>query len=90
MNSVEKRQRVYYSWVVFRHLTFNAARIAGIINTHGIGLTLIVGKYDKAITPANMQRLTNRVNDFRLEILESGHSGLINQSLPFFMEMEKE
>jgi pimeloyl-ACP methyl ester carboxylesterase len=84
MNTAEKRNRVYYSWVVFRHLTFNIAHIARLINTHQIKLSLIVGKYDKVITPHNMTRLTRRLTEYRLEILESGHNGLINQSLPFF------
>jgi pimeloyl-ACP methyl ester carboxylesterase len=84
MNTTEKRNRVYYSWVVFRHLTFNITHIAQIVNTHKIALSLIVGRYDKVITPRNMTRLTRRLKDYRLEILESGHTGLINQSLPFF------
>lgn len=84
MNTTEKRNRVYYSWVVFRHLTFSTKRVARLINEHQIKFSLIVGKYDKVITPQNMTRLTRRLNHYRLEILESGHNGLINQSLPFF------
>jgi pimeloyl-ACP methyl ester carboxylesterase len=86
MNSEEKRARVYYSWVVFRHLTFNLATIAALINDHEIKLTLIVGKYDKVISPGNMNHFLKKLKRYRLEILESGHSGLINQTLPFFMD----
>lgn len=84
MNSIEKRSRVYYSWVVFRHLKFNVSALADLINSKKVRVVIIVGKYDKVITPRNMQRLTKRLNNYKLEILESGHNGLINQSMPFF------
>lgn len=88
MNSEEKRARVYFSWVVFRHLNFDIDCIARIINEQDIQLTLIVGKFDKVITPQNMHLLTKKLKHYRLEILESGHNGLINQSLPFFINAE--
>jgi pimeloyl-ACP methyl ester carboxylesterase len=84
MNSEEKRSRVYYSWVVFRHLKFNIGHIASLINSRNIRLTIIVGRYDKVILPQNMTRLSKRITHCRLEVVNSGHSGLINQSLPFF------
>jgi pimeloyl-ACP methyl ester carboxylesterase len=83
MNSEAKRKRVYYSWVVFRHLTFDLKKIAGLINQHHIELTLVVGKYDKVIRAENMHRLLKHVHHYRLEILESGHTGLIHESLGF-------
>ena len=85
MNTEEKRRRVYYSWVVFRRLTFDIRTIARIINDNNIQLTMIVGKYDKVIRPENMQRLLKHVKDHRLEVLESGHTGLIHESLRFLM-----
>lgn len=85
MNSEQKRKRVYYSWVVFRHLNFNLNTLAHLINTHTIRVTIIAGKYDKVITPKNMKRLLRKIKNYRFEILESGHNGLINQSLSFFV-----
>ncbi|MEX2232563.1 MAG: alpha/beta hydrolase [Cyclobacteriaceae bacterium] len=86
MNSEAKRKRVYYSWVVFRYLTFDLKKIADVINQNNIGLTMVVGKYDKVIRAENMQRLLKHVRDYRLEILESGHTGLIQESLDLLME----
>ncbi len=86
MNTEEKRSRVYRSWTVFRHLNFDNDRIAGIVNKYNINFTLITGKYDKVITPQNMNRLLKKISHYRHEILESGHTGLINQSLPFFID----
>jgi Predicted hydrolases or acyltransferases (alpha/beta hydrolase superfamily) len=91
MNTEEKRERVYLSWVVFRHLNFNQKKIASIINEGNIQLTLLVGRYDKIITAANMNLLLQHVTDYRFEILEAGHNDLIEKSANYFrlMGMEK-
>jgi hypothetical protein len=86
MNTETKRKRVYYSWVVFRHLTFDLKKIAKLINENNIQLTMIVGKYDKVIRPENMHRLLKHVRHYKLEVLESGHTGLILESLYLLME----
>ena len=90
MNTEAKRKRVYYSWVVFRHLAFDLKKIAGLINENKIALIMIVGKYDKVIRAENMHRLLKHIHHYRLEILDSGHTGLISESLKFFMEDDPE
>lgn len=85
MNTTEKRERVYYSWVVFRHLKFNVDLLAEQIVSHNIEMTIVVGRHDKIITAGNMKRLLKKVMTARLEILETGHNGLIStwaESLP--------
>jgi pimeloyl-ACP methyl ester carboxylesterase len=86
MNSEAKRKRVYYSWVVFRHLTFDLKKMADLINKNQIQLTIIAGKYDKVIRPENMHRLLKHVPHHRFEIIDSGHTGLITDSLRFLLE----
>jgi pimeloyl-ACP methyl ester carboxylesterase len=81
MGTAEKRKRVYYSWVVFRHMTFNLRKLGSLINENEIALTVIAGEYDKVIRPSNMHRLLKHVRDYKLEILESGHTGLMHESL---------
>lgn len=81
MNTPEKRERVYYAWVVFRHLKFNMKTIASIINSNKINITLIVGKYDKIITVKNMDLLLNKLVDYKFEVLETGHNGVIQESV---------
>jgi len=81
MNTEEKRKRVYYSWVVFRHLKFDMASIAGIINNNKVRLVMIVGKFDKVITPQNMHALLRHVKSYTLEIPEIGHNGVIEASI---------
>lgn len=83
MNTPEKRERVYFSWVVFRRLKVDMKTIAGLINRYSIPFTLIIGKYDKVIKGKNMNRLLRRLKSYRLEILESGHNGLIRESAKY-------
>lgn len=86
MNSPEKRERVYYSWVVFRHLVFDLKKIGRLFNENNIRLTMIVGKYDKVIPPGNMKGLLKHVKNYRYEIVESGHTGLIQTGLRFLLD----
>ncbi len=76
MNSQAKRKRVYDSWIVFRHLNFDMAVIAGLINKYQIPIKMILGKYDKIMTPEGMQTLLNKVTDHELILLENGHNRL--------------
>jgi pimeloyl-ACP methyl ester carboxylesterase len=84
MNSEEKRERVYFSWVVFRRLHFDLNKIADLINTYRIPLTIIVGQYDKVIKPKNMQPLLKKVHRYVFETPEVGHTGLIAESGVYF------
>jgi len=77
MDTRQKRHRVYYSWMVFKDFAFDIHHIATQINRHQIPLRMFLGKYDKIITAANMQRLLNKVPHHQLIMLESGHSRLI-------------
>lgn len=77
MNTEEKRKRVYYSWVVFRHLVFNMKSIAQLANEYSIEVIIVVGKYDKVIKPENMVRLTRHIPHHRLVVLDVGHNNLL-------------
>ncbi|MBK5278303.1 MAG: alpha/beta hydrolase [Bacteroidia bacterium] len=81
MDTPEKRKRVYHAWVVFRHLKFDMVSIAKIINVNKIKTTVIVGRYDKIITARSMDKLLSKLDDFTLEILETGHNGVIQESI---------
>lgn len=83
MDTPAKRERVFMSWVVFRHLRFSMPHIARLINDFGIKTTLIVGKHDKVITPAAMQHLLRHLSHCSFEVIDCGHTGLIYKSLPF-------
>jgi pimeloyl-ACP methyl ester carboxylesterase len=83
MDTEEKRRRVYYSWVYFRHLKFDIPTIAAILNQHRIPLLMLVGKYDKVIPAKNMEGLLQRVHQKQIEVLDAGHNDLVNASVEF-------
>jgi len=84
MNSEEKRNRVYLSWVVFRRLGVDLKKVAALINQYRIPLTVIVGQYDKVIQPKNMEPLLKKVDHYTFETPEVGHTGLIAESGGYF------
>ncbi len=74
-----KRQQVYLSWIVFRHLKFRMTKVADLINANNVNLTVIIGKHDKIITEMNMSHLLKKIPNHTLEILDTGHNGLISK-----------
>ena len=83
MDTEEKRKRVYYSWVYFRHLRFDIAEIAAILNHHQIPLLMIAGKYDKVIPAENMNHFLKRLDRKQMEIIEAGHNDLIRNAAKY-------
>ena len=83
MDTEEKRNRVYYSWVYFRHLRFDIAEIAAILNHHQIPLLMIAGKYDKVIPAENMNRFLKKLDRKQMEIIEAGHNDLIRNAAKY-------
>jgi pimeloyl-ACP methyl ester carboxylesterase len=81
MNSEKKRKRVYYSWIVFRHLSFKHAAITKLINDHKIKTTIVVGRYDKVIRPSDLDRFVKKIKDVHFEIIEAGHTGLLTREI---------
>ncbi len=81
MDTVKKRRRVYYSWVVFRELVFDMKKIGALIRSNGIRLTVITGKFDKIIRTEHMKRLTRHVPDAKIIIAESGHNQLVKKGM---------
>jgi hypothetical protein len=81
MDTIKKRRRVYYSWVVFRDLVFDMKEIGELIRENDIRLTIITGKYDKIIRTEHMTRLTKYVPSSRIIEAESGHNQLVKNGM---------
>lgn len=80
MSTEEKRRRVYFSWVYFRHLKFDLNKIAQILNDRQIDLWMIVGEFDKVIQPKHMESFVQNVNIKHFHILNVGHNDLIKKA----------
>lgn len=81
MDTKEKRDRVYHTWVVFRHFKFDLMELARIINQHKIPVSILVGRYDKVIRPESMERLTHLLDRHRLTLFDTGHNKLLGKEL---------
>ena len=90
MQSETERNRVYYSWVVFRHLKFNLNKLTSIINSHPVQILILVGQFDKIITAENMKGFLSKVPNSKLLILPAGHNGLIKESVKVLGKYEVE
>lgn len=77
MNTESKRKKVYYSWVVFRHLTFTNAGLAELVKKQGIRITMILGEFDNVIALKNMGGLLKLLPDPNVIIVKTGHAGLL-------------
>jgi len=74
LDSVDKRQKVFNTWRVFRHMRPDLSVVAHYINTKSIRLELFFGKYDQIIQPKLGNRLHKRVKRrSKLHLLETGH-----------------
>lgn len=81
MESETERSRVYYSWVVFRHLKFNLNKLASLINSNQVRCLILIGQFDKIITEENMKSFLSKTANSKLLILPAGHNGLIKESV---------
>jgi pimeloyl-ACP methyl ester carboxylesterase len=77
MNTVEKRRKVYFSWVVFRHLFCDVKEFTELVNYKKIPLTVVVGRKDQVITAKSMNGFLKQLSNARFEILDIGHAGLL-------------
>jgi pimeloyl-ACP methyl ester carboxylesterase len=85
MNTEEKRKRVYYSWVIFRHLVFDMKSIGNLINRFSIRVLILTGRFDKIIRTENMKGLTRHVKNHELEVLEAGHNNLLEMNITSYI-----
>ena len=84
MNSFEKREKVYYTWMFFRKLRFNKNKIIHLLIWHKIPLFIFLGKEDKIILEKHFKFLKqNKAVDFNLTILPAGHNDLIKETAKF-------
>lgn len=78
MDSQQKRNQVYQSWVNFRHLKSNSRGLIRLAN-HNIVVTLIAGTRDK-IVPASLVQKLQRKPQLHYHSLNANHNELIGMS----------
>nr|WP_262896879.1 alpha/beta hydrolase [Fulvivirga sediminis] len=79
MDSLEKRKKVYYSWIVFSHLKFKMKAISLLLIENHISVTFYLGSRDKVITHKTIQPLLRKITDYKIVSIKSGHNHLIHK-----------
>lgn len=83
VNTPQKQEQLYKSWVGFRALKFDNIKLAQIINNQKIDVRVFVGKYDKLLPAHNVYSLTKRLNNVELITLESTHGKLVEKTIEY-------
>ncbi len=77
--TAEQRERVYYTWVTFRNLKADIAKLSSVINEYHIPLTIYLGTKDRIITSSTIQPLVEKLEQKNVVLLEAGHSNLVGK-----------
>ena len=77
MDTTFKRSQVYYSWVNLRHFLPNLKMLANQINDRNTPVSFYLGEHDKVINKKEITPLTEIIENYKLKMLDSGHTKLI-------------
>lgn len=80
LNTPEKRQTIYRSWVAFRDLRFDIPALVKTANAHGVTIYLFAGIYDSLLKPKAVQPLAALLPQNQYIELKSGHTRLVEHS----------
>lgn len=79
MSTIKNRRKVYYSWVVFRKISFDLKALAKTINQHKIPIIIYIGTFDKIITASNLRNFLKLLDNYKLKALNTGHNSLLQK-----------
>jgi hypothetical protein len=80
MNTLQKRERVYYTWMFFRKLKSRKSRIIDLLSVHRIPVSVFLGKEDKIIREKHFSFLKDKRIDSSITVLDAGHNDLIKDT----------
>lgn len=83
MNTGEKRQRVYNSWVYFRYLALDPRDLRAIVNKQNIATTFVLGKSDNVIPTEEITAFAKTLNNCHLQVIETSHYDLIAKGVDY-------
>ena len=81
MNTLEKREKVFYTWMFFRKLHLRKNRIVKLLIDHKIPVSVFLGKEDKIILEKELRFLEaiDTINS-NITVLNAGHNDLIKET----------
>ncbi len=81
MKTKALRNKVFYSWMVYRSFSFSSTQIADIINQHNIATTIILGDSDKVINISKVKTLLQKLDHYDLKTIPANHYNLLRRAL---------
>lgn len=75
----EQRKMVYDTWTQFRRIRPDLNAVADLLNTHSVTVRFFTGAFDRIVPGRYILPLTNRLRQYKLTVLKTGHTHLIEQ-----------
>jgi len=90
MNSLEKREKVFYTWMFLRKLRLSKDRIINLLIKHKVQIFIFLGKEDKIILERHFRFIEdNKKIESNITILPAGHNDLIKETAKHLEESWK-
>ncbi|MCE7068377.1 alpha/beta fold hydrolase [Dyadobacter sp. CY326] len=89
LDTPEKRQTIYNSWVNFRALRFDISALYQKASTNNVSIYLFVGQYDKLLKPAAVRKLAALLPLDQYIVLKTGHTQLVDQAAAWICALFK-
>lgn len=89
LNTPEKRQTIYRSWVAFRDLRFDIPALVRAANTNGVKIYLFAGVYDSLLKPKAVKKLAELLPENQYIELKSGHTRLVEHAAAWICTLFK-
>ena len=89
LNTPEKRQTIYRSWVAFRDLRFDIPKLAKTAKTNGVTIYLFAGVYDSLLKPKAVKKLAELLPENQYIELKSGHTRLVEHAAAWICTLFK-
>lgn len=80
LNTPEKRQTIYRSWVAFRELRFDIPAVVRTAKAQQVEIFLFAGIYDSLLKPKAVRKLAYLLPKDRYIELKSGHTRLVEHA----------
>ena len=84
-----KRAQAYLVWKVLGGLHLQLGTIIRQLRQHPIPVTLVLGEFDRMVSPKNLERFTAKVPQLRLLQLPVGHGQLIEATVSYLHQAQE-
>jgi len=85
----ERRQRVYYTWLLYSGIRPNIPKISQILIKKDISVQFFIGKHDRLINFGEIKDLYKQLNQCQLHIIPCGHNRLIKETANWILKNKK-